>query len=183
MRLKKIGMVLGNIALFAGALVAVLYFIHQGPFKTRPSGESPAIIMPAGEEATQSASSLDGHDPTGEYGLALGEMGHADTLDLSVTKVSPGPPGTDGSATTAVSFTITNKATADVTIDPQSWSAIDRTQGDVAQVALSGSMQSPQVMVAGQTITGTLFFAGSDIGRVVYSTGDASATQLTWRIR
>ncbi|MCL2331938.1 MAG: hypothetical protein FWC54_00385 [Actinomycetia bacterium] len=183
-RLKKFGIGAGIIIVCAGGvLVCLLALTHQEPFRKSPSGGELTSVPPAGEDATQSASSLEGHDPTGEYGSQIGQVLSVGGLDFTVTKVAGGPTASDGAATTALTITVTNKTATDATIDPRALSAIDRTQGDVPQAAVAGAAQGEQTVPAGQTLTFTLYFAGSDIGRVVYSANDANATQLTWQIK
>jgi len=125
---------------------------------------------------------LDGHDSTGEYGLKVGQMGQVDKLELTVVKTAAGAPNALGQATTTVELKIANKRSATVAIDPGAWSAIDRKEGDVAQVIDGATPPTALQIPAGQTATMTLTFAGDNIGRVVYSADDASQQQLSWRI-
>ena len=176
MQRKKLVLVIGIIAVCViGALICVLLLAHKSPSALAPNG--------TGEEATTVPSGTKGYDPIGKYGLLVGQTGSVDKLDFTVTTITSGPSDANDKATTAVTFTIANKATTTQTVDPESWSAIDRSLGDVPQAAIAGAMQSKQSIPAGKTITQTIYFEGADIGRVVYSTDDANATQLTWRVK
>ena len=186
-QIKRPVLVTGVVVIVIIAALAGVFLLtrqHPGQPKAVPQASIEAsAAAPAGEDATSAPSSLDGHDPTGEYGDQLGRMAHVGKLHLSVIKVAAGPTAADGAATTAVTFTATNKATTAVTIDPQSWSATDRSLGDVPQAAVAGAMKSAESVGAGQTITRTLYFEGNNIGRVIYSADDADAAQLTWRVK
>jgi len=174
MHQKKL-IVLVGIALVITAVASTL----SGCGKSKAS--QPATLTASSVETSSAVvnGKIDGHDTVGDYGMKLGQKAQADSLELSVTKVEPG--STNSVQTTAITYTATNKGTAVATIDSQSWSAIDRSQGDVTQfggVAAGGKESIPP----GQTITQTLLFESTSIGRIVYSADDANATQLTWKI-
>ncbi|MCL2882352.1 MAG: DUF4352 domain-containing protein [Coriobacteriia bacterium] len=125
---------------------------------------------------------IDGHDTVGEYGSKVGQTQQVGNLEITITRVITGTKIAKNGLPSVVTLQVTNKGATEVTIDPQSWSAIDRSEGDVPQ-ALKGDFTAAQQVAPKQTITRQLYFESSDLGRVVYSADDADATQLTWHIQ
>lgn len=147
----------------------------------------------AGQSTTNTASSvetssavvngkIDGHDTVGDFGSKVGQTQRIGDLNITVVRVITGTAIAKNNS--VVTLQIANKGTATATVDPRSWSAIDRSAGDVPQIARGeNDFATTQQVASGQTITRTLYFEGSNIGRIVYSADNANATQLTWHIQ
>ena len=184
MQRKKSLLIFGIIAvvIIGIAVSAIVLIPHWRAARSRSAQGPLADVISTRDSTATIEKTLDGHDSTGEYGLKVGQAGHIGSLEITVVQAQVTNGAAGSPAVTVVSITVKNKGNSAASIDPAAWSAIDRKNGDVPRVTTDTATDEAPQAPAGQTISMQLSFEGADIGRIVYSSNNASQEQLTWRV-